>query len=211
MTQPPRAVLFDLDDTILVAFGPSASQWRRVIGASAGALGGLAATVLIDAIEDTSRALWADPGRHKYWRQRIGEARRRIVATAFAELASAGHAVPGRAVSDALADAYNAMHEAELRMFPGAHETVDGLRERGVRLALVTNGAAAPQRAKLVRFALEHRFDHVQIEGEHGFGKPDERAYLHTMEALGVTAGETISSKLNWDATWKRAPAISGD
>src|SRR5262249_37934840 len=119
MTQPPRAVLFDLDDTLLVAFRPSASPWRRVLGASAGALGGLAATVLIDAIEDTSRALWADPGRHRYWRQRIGEARRRIVATAFAELASAGHAVPGRAVSDALADAYNAMHEAELRMFPG--------------------------------------------------------------------------------------------
>src|ERR1044072_2138384 len=59
---------------------------------------------------------------------------------------------------------------------------------QGVRLALVTNGAADTQRAKVERFMLAHRFEHVQIEGEHGFGKPDERAYLHAMEALGVTA-----------------------
>jgi FMN phosphatase YigB (HAD superfamily) len=37
-----------------------------------------------------------------------------------------------------------------------------------------------------VRSALEHRFDHIQIEGEHGFGKLEERAYNHAMEVLGV-------------------------
>jgi hypothetical protein len=36
-------------------------------------------------------------------------------------------------------------------------------------LALITNGAGEPQRAKIVSFALKHRFDHIQIEGEHGF------------------------------------------
>ena len=48
---------------------------------------------------------------------------------------------------------------------------------------------------------LTHRFDHIQIEGEHGFGKPEERAYLHAMEALGVTAPETwmIGDNLEWE------------
>jgi putative hydrolase of the HAD superfamily len=70
-----------------------------------------------------------------------------------------------------------------------------------VKLALVTNGAAEIQRAKVERFALTHRFDHIQIEGEHGFGKPDERAYLHAMRALGVTAPETwmIGDNLEWE------------
>jgi hypothetical protein len=27
----PRAILFDLDDTILVAFGPAQSQWQRTM------------------------------------------------------------------------------------------------------------------------------------------------------------------------------------
>ena len=72
---------------------------------------------------------------------------------------------------------------------------------RGIRLALVTNGAAAIQRAKIERFALAHRFDHIQIEGEHGFGKPEERAYHHAMDALGVAAGDTwmIGDNLEWE------------
>jgi putative hydrolase of the HAD superfamily len=201
MPRLPRAILFDLDDTLLVAFGSSQSQWRRVVAAFAVELGPIDAATVIAAIEDSSRDLWADAARHKYWRHRIGEARRRIVAGAFAALAAGGQRVPGKVVSDAIADAYNALHEAELRMFPGAHETVDGLRAKGVRLALVTNGAAAPQRAKVVRFALEHRFDHIQIEGEHGFGKPEERAYRHAMAALRVAAHETwmVGDNLEWE------------
>jgi putative hydrolase of the HAD superfamily len=86
-------------------------------------------------------------------------------------------------------------------VFPGAHEAIDALKAHGVKLALVTNGAAETQRAKVERFALTHRFDHIQIEGEHGFGKPDERAYLHAMQALGVTAPETwmVGDNLEWE------------
>src|SRR5580704_364362 len=35
----PRGILFDLDDTILMAFGPARSQWRRTITAFADRLG----------------------------------------------------------------------------------------------------------------------------------------------------------------------------
>jgi putative hydrolase of the HAD superfamily len=192
----PRAILFDLDDTILIAFGPAQSQWQRTISAFADRLGPIEATVIATAIQAASTELWADPARHKYWRHRIGGARRRIVATAFAALGAAGHAVPPEAVGDALADAYNALHDEELSMFPDAHETLDRLKDLDVKLALITNGAAETQRAKVVRFALEHRFDHIQIEGEHGFGKPEERAYNHAMEVLGV--GHT---RPGWSAT----------
>ena len=57
-----------------------------------------------------------------------------------------------------MADAYNALHDEELSMFP---ETLDRLKELGIKRALITNGAAEPQRAKVERFALEHRFDHI--------------------------------------------------
>jgi putative hydrolase of the HAD superfamily len=197
----PIAILFDLDDTLLVAFGPAQSQWRRTIAAFADRLGTIEANAVAAAIQLASTDLWADPARHKYWRHRIDEARRQIVANAFAELAAAGHPVPAQVVGDAMADAYNALHDEELAMFPDAHETLDRLKERGVKLALITNGAAEPQRAKVVRFALEHRFDHIQIEGEHGFGKPEERAYTHAMEVLGVGPHETwmIGDNLEWE------------
>ena len=197
----PRAILFDLDDTILVAFGPAESQWQRTIAAFADQLGPIEATAIAAAIQAASTELWADPARHKYWRHRTGAARRQIVATAFSVLAAAGHSVPPQAVGDALADAYNALHDEELSLFPDAHETLDRLKELGIKLALITNGAAEPQRAKVARFALEHRFDHIQIEGEHGFGKPEERAYKHAMEVLGVGSQETwmVGDNLEWE------------
>jgi putative hydrolase of the HAD superfamily len=197
----PRAILFDLDDTILVAFGPAQSQWQRTIAAFADRLGPIEAQAVADAISAASTDLWADPARHKYWRHRIDAARRKIVATAFARLAAEGHEVPAQSVGDGMADAYNALHDEELAMFPDAHETLDRLKELGVKLALITNGAAEPQRAKVVRFALEHRFDHIQIEGEHGFGKPEERAYTHAMEVLGVGPYETwmVGDNLEWE------------
>jgi len=197
----PRAILFDLDDTLLVAFGGSQSQWERTIGAATAHFASVEPTVIVNAIQEASGELWADPGRHKYWRHRIGEARRKIVATAFADLAARGYRMPSAAVGHELADSYEALHNAELRMFPDAHQTLDRLKERGVLLALITNGAAEPQRAKVVRFALEHRFEHIQIEGEHGFGKPEDRAYMHAMEVLGVEPKDTwmVGDNLEWE------------
>jgi putative hydrolase of the HAD superfamily len=86
-------------------------------------------------------------------------------------------------------------------LFPGVHEALETFRASGVKLALITNGAAEPQRRKVERFALAERFDHVQIEGEHGFGKPDERAYHHAMGALGVTPADTwmVGDNLEWE------------
>jgi hypothetical protein len=64
----PLAILFDLDDTILVAFGPAQSQWQRTIAAFADRLGPIEAAVIAAAIQAASTELWADPARHKYWR-----------------------------------------------------------------------------------------------------------------------------------------------
>ena len=201
MPSLPRALLIDLDDTILSAFGPSEGQWHRVAAQFSERLAPHAPADVAAAILGQSRVLWSDPSRHKQWRQRINDARRQIVANALAELCADRHPVPPRALSEELADAFNALHEAELCLFPGAHDALDQFKELGVRLALITNGAAEPQRAKVVRFALEHRFDHIQIEGEHGFGKPEERAYTHAMAALGVAAHETwmVGDNLEWE------------
>jgi putative hydrolase of the HAD superfamily len=202
MSELPRAMLIDLDDTILSAFGAAEGQWRRVIAEFGDRLGPHPPEAVYASIQAYSRHLWSDQARHKHWRHRIGDARRHIIETAFAQLrAENGLPAPPPAVCHALADRFNEIQEAELKMFPGAHETLDRLKELGVRLALVTNGAAEPQRKKVIRFALEHRFDHIQIEGEHGFGKPEEQAYLHAMSALGVEARDTwmIGDNLEWE------------
>jgi putative hydrolase of the HAD superfamily len=208
----PRAILFDMDDTILSVFGNAFETWERVAEEFAGALASLKPRDLAASIERYSRLLWADPVWNKEWRVRIIEARRFIVAGVFAELAAAGRLLPNPELSEMMADRFTALREEGMRIFPGAHETLDRLKQLGVRLALVTNGAAEPQRAKVIRFALEERFDHVQIEGEHGFGKPEERAYTHAMAALGVEPPETwmVGDNLEWEIAAPQRLGIYG-
>ncbi|MFZ2157191.1 MAG: HAD family hydrolase [Bradyrhizobium sp.] len=199
MTQLPRAMLIDMDDTILSAYGRPEIAWNNVAAEFAGEFAPLPPQQVAAAIVESGRKFWATA--EAAWRLKLEEARHVVVQGGFSALAAKGHAPLSLDLATRLANRFHAYREQEMYVFPGAHDAIDALKELGVKLALVTNGAAGPQRAKVERFALTHRFDHIQIEGEHGFGKPEERAYLHAMEALGVTAPETwmIGDNLEWE------------
>ena len=155
---------------------------------------------LVAAMENAFRVFWSDAERHKSGRMDLAAARLGIVTEVFADLR---RQAPGLTPDTARAFAarFDAYREEQIGVFPGALEALGALKRRGVKLALVTNGAAAVQRAKIERFDLAHRFDHIQIEGEAGFGKPEEQAYLHAMTALGVQAHETwmVGDNLEWE------------
>jgi putative hydrolase of the HAD superfamily len=197
----PRAILFDLDDTILQAYGRPGAAWLAVAEEFAADLGPLSPTQVAQAVVAFARDFWADAERHRIWRVQLGAARRQVVAGGLAQLAAAGHPPPSPAVAHRMADRFSAHRDEQMGLFPDAHRVVDALKGHGVLLGLVTNGAADAQRAKIERFDLAHRFDHIQIEGEHGFGKPEERAYLHAMHSLGVQAAETwmVGDNLEWE------------
>src|SRR5882672_2651062 len=199
MTQLPRAMLIDMDDTILSAYGRSEIAWNSVTAEFAGEFAPLSPQQVAAAIVDSAGRFWATAEAE--WRLKLAEARHEVVRAGFAMLAAAGRTALPQDLATRLADRFTAYREEQMFVFPGAHDAIDALKALGVKLALVTNGAAGIQRAKIERFALTHRFDHIQIEGEHGFGKPDERAYHHAMQALGVTAPESwmIGDNLEWE------------
>src|SRR5882757_751945 len=199
MTGLPRAMLIDMDDTILSAYGRPEIAWNKVAAEFSDEFAPLPPHQVAAAILDSGRRFWATA--EAAWRLKLAEARHVVVKDGFAALAAAGHRALPMDLAIRLADRLTAYREEEMFMFPGAHDAIDALKALGVKLALVTNGAADTQRAKVERFALTQRFDHIQIEGEHGFGKPDERVYRHAMQALGVTAPETwmVGDNLEWE------------
>jgi putative hydrolase of the HAD superfamily len=199
MTQLPRAMLIDMDDTILSAYGRPEIAWNNVATEFAGEFGAISTQQVAAAIVESGRKFWATA--EAAWRLKLEEARHVVVRGGFDALAAEGHTPLPLDLATRLANRFHAYREDEMFVFPGAHDAIDALKELGVKLALVTNGAAGPQRAKVERFALSHRFDHIQIEGEHGFGKPEEEAYRHAMAALGVQADETwmVGDNLEWE------------
>ena len=200
MRELPRAILFDLDDTIISAYARPEQAWLHVVTELSGLLGPLPPAEVVSTIMAHASEYWSDAERARAGRMQLPEARRQIARQALRALTAGGPQLAG-GVAERLADRFTAHRDEQMCLFPGACETLDALRRSGVALAVVTNGPSELQRGKLARFDLARRFDHVQIEGEHGFGKPDARAYLHAMQALSVTASDTwiVGDNLEWE------------
>jgi putative hydrolase of the HAD superfamily len=156
---------------------------------------------------EEARAFWSDSAAAAKWRLDIPGARRLSVRRGLARLERADDAL-----ADRIADSFTELRRQEYRLYPDAHATVDALRDAGVRLALVTNGAAATQRAKIERFELAHRFHHIQIEGEFGQGKPELAVYRHALERLGVDASDAwmVGDNYEWEVVAPQALGMRG-
>ncbi len=105
------------------------------------------------------------------------------------------------ALSSRLAAAFAEARTAAIRPFAGAVETLRHFAAAGVPMALVTNGDAAGQRAKIERFDLAGFFRCIVIEEEFGVGKPDERVFRHALEALGSSpqGAWMVGDNLRWE------------
>lgn len=204
----PRAILFDLDDTIL------ASGQRPLVLLKAAeevcSDVGISPVELAHRVDRALEAHWSDPARQK--EGRLGSllaVRTQVTAQVFGASGEPGLTPE---LAEAFAARFTTLRQEMLELFPTARETVETLKARGVKLALVTNGAAVTQRAKIEQFDLAPLFDHVQIEGEVGFGKPEERAYRHALQALGVEAHETwmVGDNLEWEVAAPQRLGITG-
>ena len=180
-------MLLDLDDTLLDE-RPGRAAGRRALLAVLGA-----ARPELDLeragaeLDRQAYWFWSDEARHAWGRLDLATARRSVVR---ATLAAVG--IADDALAEAASARYLAARDEALTWMEGAAEALLALRAAFPRLALVTNGAADAQRAKLERFALAAHFDHVQIEGAAGFGKPLARAFHHALAALGTPAERAV-------------------
>ena len=115
-------------------------------------------------------------------------------------------------LADAIAGHYQSARERGVAPIEGAIETVRWLRANGCRLALLTNGDGRAQRSKIDRFGLAPMFDHILIEGDVGYGKPDPRVYELALARLEVHARDAwmAGDNLEWDVVAPQRRACSG-
>jgi putative hydrolase of the HAD superfamily len=205
MTELPSALLLDLDDTILDDSSGTERCWTEALAAVATRLGALEPERLQAAIDEYRTWYWDDPERHRAGRLDLEAARAHIIATALERLGA-----EPEPLATEIATAYKALREECMAPLPGALETLSLLREGGVKLALLTNGAGAAQRRKIDRHGLDPFFDCIVVEGEFGCGKPDPRCFRHALEQLGARAGDAwmAGDNLVWDVAGAQALGI---
>ena len=176
----PSAIFFDLDDTLLDGQHAATTAWLTVSEAVGPKLG-IEPEKLRAAIHRETVKFWSDEAAVGHWRLKLQAAREHCTRLALkAECLDPSPA--GRITIDYLDE-----HRANLFLFEDSIETLEALRDAGLKLGLITNGPREMQRGKIDRFELEGRFDVIVIEGEFGHGKPERAVFEHAMRTVGST------------------------
>lgn len=198
----PKAILFDLDDTLISPRHHRTTFWRDAftdvwteqLGTAEPLPDDLEA--LLGGIDASAKYFWSDPTRHRTGRLDLSWAR--------FEILNGGLDRPERFPEPLrweIAERVGALMFERTTLYADAIETLEALKAEGIKLGLITNGTSEAQRAKIDRFELEPHFQHVQIEGEAGIGKPEPDAYHKALAGLDSTPADTwiVGDNLEWE------------
>lgn len=176
-----RAVLFDLDDTLI--------NWRQ---AEDGAMGDLARAefaslgvaeaevrrVYAGVMEENFRAFRAN---RQWWY--VADRLRLLVQRL---------AVEDRIAADHLTERFKVCVHERLQLLDGALPALAAARGGGRKVGMLTNGPALVQRPKVNAMDLERHFHFVGISGELGAWKPEPEAFRRALAPLGVAPHEAL-------------------
>lgn len=193
----PKAILFDLDDTIISLDEVAEIAWIKICNMFVdNEKPDFTYKQLLECINGTRKWYWGDPDRHKAGRMDLIKARREIVKAAMEKL---DYLNEEKAYQ--MADNYSRMQEELVCLFPNSIETLQKLKDIGVRMVLITNGSAEKQRGKINRFCLSGFFEFCLIEEEVGVGKPDTRVFEIALQKLGLGPEDVwmVGDNLVWD------------
>jgi len=188
MTSLPKAVLFDLDDTLF--------DHQH---ASACALGELrdryAAHIAFEAFAaEHARVLEKYHLRFLNSEFTLDAARAARMAEMFAAFGEAINEAKALEVSLR----YRELHQANRRLVAGADELLEALHGQ-TKLAIVTNNSATEQWDKLRYLGIADRFDAVLISEEIGITKPHRAIFDAALSRLDCAQGDAVMVGDNWD------------
>lgn len=171
-------VLFDLDDTLhddTFAYRSAAEEVAREVAAEHG----------VDALALKAAYVAEAEG---FW-QRLTPADLKVklsrIRASMWQSALESVGVANAEVAEQSAERYNAYRAKYYTLFPGAVELLKALRERGMRLGIVTNGLSETHREKIALLRLSEYFDAIFLADEVGMVKPDPLLFAHACRTLG--------------------------
>lgn len=209
MAASPKAILFDLDDTLILdeiitkeaftaagqasaQFGADPEQTTREAPLIASSFWqGSPYQQLGERLGIVeAECLWGDfftPGQPweglREWALKF---RLRVFGAALRN-----QGIEREAADQVLADAFAGYRRDNQRLMPEAWETLQKLHP-DFKLGLITNGAPDLQREKLAASHMSEFFQAIVVSGEIQTGKPHPEIFHHALHQLGVSPAEAI-------------------
>jgi len=182
----PKAILFDMDGTILNYEVKPEEAWKEACRIPAERTGLFETERLLSSIDEIREWYWSDPERLRAGRLNLFEARKTIVRIALEKIG-----FTNEGIVDEVATIYWHLREGSIRFPQDTEETLREIGNKGIKLGLLTNGAADMQMTKIRKFGLAKYFGVCLIEGEVGCGKPDPKIYETALGKLQVKTEKT--------------------
>jgi putative hydrolase of the HAD superfamily len=217
-----RAWLFDLDDTLI----PETPAIRAGYEAVAERVWGQSTPERVRRLTDAAHEVWRAGAPWKY-KERVhfslGEGLhgefvadgpdpdrlRQFIPRLHDQAFEAALPEAWRGTSAELVDTWRQARMSALSLYPETREVLTELGSR-VPLALVTNGAARLQRAKLAHTQIDDLFDVIVDSETVGVGKPSPEMFEVALLELGVTGEEAtmVGNDLGRDVAGARAAGV---
>jgi putative hydrolase of the HAD superfamily len=217
-----RALLFDLDDTLI----PEAPAVTAAYEAVAEHVWRQSTPERVQQLSDAAHEVWRAGAPWQYNERvhfSLGEGLhgefvaegpepdrlRRFVPRLHAQAFEAALPAEHRGSSVELVGIWRRARISALTLYPETREVLSELGSR-LPLALVTNGAARLQRAKLAQTGIEDHFDVIVDSETVGVGKPSPEMFTVALHELGVTPGEVamVGNDLRRDVAGARGAGV---
>jgi len=89
-------------------------------------------------------------------------------------------------------DLYMKKANGTVTLFPGVMALLKELKDRAIRVSLLTNGPSDGQHKKIEALGIGAFFDRIYISEEIGWAKPDPQAFLTVIEGLEIPLERTL-------------------
>lgn len=187
---PVRAVLFDLDDTLIDHSYATIAATKAAVALEPA----LSAASLDQVVAHSQMLLERLHPRVVCGELTFDQAR----IERYSELLRAFGCSTGKA--EQLAAVHVQAYRSAERAVPGAKALLAHLDERGIALAIVSNNTRAEQEAKLRRISFFNYFSAIVVSGDHQVAKPDPALFAVALRKLGVAAEDCVHVGDNWDS-----------
>ncbi len=191
-----NTVIFDLDDTLhddTLTFREAA--YRAALG-----------TAPTHGVEPRPLGATYVEVAQSYWQNLTNERLAALPANPRKIMwaaALAQHGVQDDDLAVACADEFHRHRNELTQPYPGAVVLLRALRERGIKIGMITNGFAITHREKIAVLGIEQYFDAILLSDEVGMVKPDPRIFLRACELLDSEPAETamVGDRYDRDVT----------
>ncbi|KAB7704773.1 HAD-IA family hydrolase [Bacillus aerolatus] len=206
-----KAVFFDLDDTLVndrksiqTAFDVTCGDLEQKYGVNGKTIESSVREAAREQYERYSfypvtlhlginpfEGLWGDFGDVHHWQLR--QMGKDISDYQFQSWEKGLKAVGIEGAADWAKERFREVRRFSPFLYDDTYAVLDQLKENGVRLLLLTNGAPSLQLEKLTMIPeLPSYFEHIVISGNFGFGKPDPAIFDHALKLMDLTPEAVI-------------------